>query len=141
MSQLLLVTSLMSADMRRGLGALGLTEARTQLLWELGRHAPMTQRELADRLKVTPRNITTLVDALEQTGFVIRAPHPTDRRAVAVGLTDKGQTTVEMLQRDFAMLAGQMFGDVPEAELAAFARVLALAATRLTALAGEAPSR
>ncbi len=41
----------------------------------------MTQRALADALQVTPRNVTGLVDALADSGFVERAPHPTDRRA------------------------------------------------------------
>ena len=108
---------------------------RTRLLWELGRQHPVMQRDLADRLKVTPRNVTALVDALVDAGFVRRDPHPSDRRALAVGLTAKGQQTFDTLQGDFVTLAGLMFGNVAQPDLAAFTRVLALAAARLSALA------
>ena len=37
-------------------------------------NGPTTQRELADALKVTPRNVTGLVAG----GFVTRERHPTD---------------------------------------------------------------
>lgn len=46
--------------------------------------------ELAERLSVTKRNITTLVDGLEKDGLAVRQPHPTDRRATLVATTDAG---------------------------------------------------
>lgn len=137
LSQLLRVTYLMADDSRHGLGKLGLTEARAQLLWELQPGRPVTQRDLADRLRVTPRNITTLIDALEETGFVRRDAHPTDRRAVAIVLTEKGELVTAQMRTDFDALAGIMFGDVALPELAAFMRVMRLAATRLSALAEQ----
>lgn len=49
--------------------------------------------ELADRLSVTKRNITTLVDGLEKDGLAARSPHPTDRRSKLVALTGTGERT------------------------------------------------
>lgn len=49
--------------------------------------------DLAERLSVTKRNITTLVDGLEHDGLATRSPHPTDRRSKLVELTSKGETT------------------------------------------------
>ncbi len=46
--------------------------------------------ELSEELGVTPRNITALVDALEEEDMVQRRPHPTDRRATFVELTADG---------------------------------------------------
>lgn len=77
----------MSADMQRGLASYGLTEARAHVLWQLGATETLTQRQLAEALKVTPRNVTALIDALEATDFVRRTAHPTDRRAVVIVLT------------------------------------------------------
>lgn len=74
--QLLLVTSLMAADMKRGLTCLGLSEGQARVLWELGAlgaEQPSTQRQLADILKVSLRNVTALIEAMETTGFVRRA--------------------------------------------------------------------
>ena len=100
LSQLFLVTTLMSADMQRGLLERGLTLTRAQVLWFLGEAGRMTQRELAEELKVTPRNVTTLIDALEETGFVRRTAHPTDRRAAVIVLTPKGQKSFARLQSE-----------------------------------------
>jgi DNA-binding MarR family transcriptional regulator len=77
------VAVLVNRDMDRSLGEHGLTPARTHLLWELFRRGPCTQRVLADvladALDVTARNVTGLVDGLEETGYVTRRPHPQDR--------------------------------------------------------------
>ncbi len=59
-------------------------------VWLLHQNGPSTQRELAEALGVSARNVTGLVDALVETGFVRRGPHPTDRRATLVSLTDPG---------------------------------------------------
>lgn len=48
-------------------------------------------RELADALRVAPRSVTEVVDALEAKGHVVREPHPGDRRASIVVATDEGR--------------------------------------------------
>ncbi|SDP68762.1 hypothetical protein SAMN05443582_10831 [Phyllobacterium sp. OV277] len=49
---------------RSGMRAIGLTLPRAKALWEISHRESVTQRELADALKSTPRNITTLMSAL-----------------------------------------------------------------------------
>jgi DNA-binding MarR family transcriptional regulator len=100
-------------DMSHGLAALGLTRSRTEVLWVLHRGGPSTQRTLADALGVSPRNVTGLVDALVATGFVTREPHPTDRRAALVTLTEHGARTTAALDRDHEELARALFADMP----------------------------
>lgn len=46
---------------------------------------------LAQWLQIAPRSATEVVDGLEELGLVSRAPDPDDRRAVLVGLTDRGR--------------------------------------------------
>lgn len=133
LSYLLLVTYVMAEDSRRGLAERGLTKARAELIWTLGERQPLTQRELAALLRVTPRNITTLIDALEATGFVRRDEHPTDRRASAVVLTAQGKKSLAGLQADYAMLADLLFRGISKEDLRVFSRVARLAATRLQA--------
>jgi DNA-binding MarR family transcriptional regulator len=134
LAHILALTSLMSADMQRGLMGLDLTEARAHVLWELGKMDPPTQRHLAEVLRVTPRNVTALVDVLEASGHLCRTPCPGDRRAVLVVLTAKGRNTVAQLKADFAVLAKRLFSDVTEDDLAVFARVLQEVAERLRVL-------
>ena len=142
LSQLLSITSLMSADMQRGLADYGLTEARAHVLWALGAAERLTQRQLAEILKVTPRNVTALIDALEGTDFVRRTAHATDRRAVVIVLTKKGRRTVSRLQSEMAKLAELLFGAVPESDLRTFRRILHEIAGRLSELSkGETTAR
>lgn len=113
----------MQRDMQKGLEKRGLTQVRAHLIWELGARQPMTQRDLAKLLEVTPRNVTTLLDALERTGFVRRAAHPTDRRAILVSLSPMGELARERLQHEMADLANTLFSGVSPDDLDAFMRV------------------
>lgn len=105
---------LLNQDMEREFAQLGLSPARTHLLWELQQHGTATQRELADALKVTARNITGLVDGLVATGFVTRQPHPTDRRATLIQFTEHGAQTMATMARDHRELADLLFKDMPQ---------------------------
>jgi DNA-binding MarR family transcriptional regulator len=64
---------------------------RVRVLELLGSGGPAIMRDLAEALGATARNVTAIVDALEEAGLVLRAPHPTDRRATMVELTDRGR--------------------------------------------------
>jgi len=68
--------------------------SRMRLLCELHDVGPQRMADLASALDVTPRNVTTLVDGLERDGFVRRRPHPTDRRATVIELTDSANGAV-----------------------------------------------
>src|SRR5690242_11805850 len=106
--RLLEVAVLLQHDLGRSLGALGLTTARAHLLWELHQLGPSTQRDLAAELRVSPRNVTGLVDAVEAAGFAERRSHPSDRRATLVVLTEHGRSTMEQMERDHERAAEQL---------------------------------
>jgi DNA-binding MarR family transcriptional regulator len=120
-------------DMTQAIAALGLTPARTHLLWELGRRGPVPQRVLAEALKVTPRAVTGLVDALVTDRLVTREPHPSDRRAALVTLTPRGETLVAQLERDHKKLARSLFASMSHREFDTFSRSLARVIDRLRA--------
>ncbi|MGH3103910.1 MAG: MarR family winged helix-turn-helix transcriptional regulator [Gaiellaceae bacterium] len=70
---------------------LGFTHQRA--LDVLASHGSMIMASLGAELGVTPRYVTSLVDGLEALGHVRRRPHPDDRRAIIVELTEQGETT------------------------------------------------
>ena len=70
---------------------------RLRLLEQLHCVGPDRMGALGDELGLTPRNMTALVDAMEQEGLVARRAHPTDRRAVLVELTPAGLRTADEL--------------------------------------------
>jgi DNA-binding MarR family transcriptional regulator len=72
-----------------------LSYQRFQLLSALHCSGPSKMRDLATELGISPRNMTTMVDALESAGLVARRPHPTDRRATLVEPTPAGLRAVD----------------------------------------------
>lgn len=67
---------------------IGYTHARALHL--LRCKGPQIMSELGDDLGITPRYVTVLIDHMEQSGLVRRRPHPNDRRATLIELTDDG---------------------------------------------------
>ncbi|MCP2323913.1 DNA-binding MarR family transcriptional regulator [Hamadaea flava] len=112
LNQLIEFSVLMNEDMTTSLGRAGLTPSRTHVLWELAAAGPMSQRQLAERLKVSARTVTGLIDGLVATGFVTREPHPSDRRAFLVTFTEQGRRTATALEKGQADFAELLFGDM-----------------------------
>src|SRR5919109_1057173 len=115
---------LLGHGMQQGLAERGLTVARAGLIWELQENGPCTQRALSRALRVTPRNVTGLVDALEADGVLERTAHPSDRRATLVTLTEKGRALAASLRGDQDGFAQRLFGDASAGELASFVAML-----------------
>ncbi|PKW12677.1 MarR family winged helix-turn-helix transcriptional regulator [Saccharopolyspora spinosa] len=129
------VALLLADDVERGLTERGLSRARANLLWQLYQRGPSTQREISRALGVTPRNVTGLLDALEDGGYVARRAHPTDRRAMLVDLTEEGRAALTKMHHRADQAAVDLFGDVPATELATFHRLLDHIGDRLRAQA------
>lgn len=130
--QVMELVSLLNRDMQLSFERDGLTEARAHLLWVL-RAGPVTQRELADALRVTPRNVTGLVDGLVASGHVRRAAHPADRRAFLVTLTDEGTALLDAMVAGYAEMHDVLFGGLSERRLRDFSRTLGGVVDRLRA--------
>ncbi|WP_374991317.1 MarR family winged helix-turn-helix transcriptional regulator [Streptomyces sp. LHD-70] len=88
------------AHVRERASSLGLTAPQAIALRELT--GPLTLRELSTRMGCEPSNATFVSDRLEDQGLVDRRPHPQDRRAKQLVLTDKGTDLRERLLELFA---------------------------------------
>jgi DNA-binding MarR family transcriptional regulator len=127
--------------MEAGLSERGISRSRAEVLWHLHHHGPQTQRALSRALKCTPRNVTGLLDALQATGLVARSPHPSDRRATIVTLTEPGTTAVAAWDADQRRGADDLFDGIPPADLGTFVAVLDQILTRLHATAAGQAER
>jgi long-chain acyl-CoA synthetase len=97
---------------------------------------------LAERLAVRRPSITALIDGLEARGLVDRRQEDSDRRRVALRLTDAGARTVAEADRTVDRYLAAIAGHLPDKDEAMALRSLelwgqALAEDRLTRLGAQ----
>jgi DNA-binding MarR family transcriptional regulator len=102
----------------------GISFARLKLLGTLKHSGPTIMNELSEHLMVTPRNVTALVDGLEKEGLVRRVPHPTDRRATLIELTEAGELSCIRPQAELEKEAVALFNQLPLKDRASLSRIL-----------------
>jgi DNA-binding MarR family transcriptional regulator len=90
--------------------AAGLSLSQSKLLALVAQLAPCRPSDIATQMGYAPRTVTTALDALEENGWIERAPHPTDRRAQLVTITAAGRTTLDEVQRPKRRAVEQLFG-------------------------------
>jgi DNA-binding MarR family transcriptional regulator len=75
----------------------GISHARFVVLAVLNRvpGQALPGGELAQKIGVTKQTLTSLVDGLEQSGYVCRMDHSGDRRVCLIGMTRKGKAFME----------------------------------------------
>lgn len=81
-------------------------------------------RELADSLRIAPRSVTDVVDALEGKGYVSREPDPHDRRASVVVVTDAGRAVRAAVHEARRRSVGDQMGALSAEQRAALADAL-----------------
>ncbi|MDN5857009.1 MAG: MarR family transcriptional regulator [Pseudonocardia sp.] len=75
----------------------GLTFARYEalVLLTFARTGKLPMRVMGERLQLHPTSVTNIVDRLQADGLARRTPHPTDRRATLVEITEAGSRRLE----------------------------------------------
>jgi MarR family transcriptional regulator for hemolysin len=96
----------------------GMTRAQWGALVRLERQEGMTQAEMAEALEIQPISLVRLIDRLCHHALVERRPHPHDRRANRLYLTQKGRTTLTRLVPLGKEIAADVFASVGEADAA-----------------------
>ena len=66
----------------------GLSRTDMRALDILGREGPLAPTDLAHRVGFTTGGITTVIDRLERTGYVVRRPDGSDRRRLLIEVTE-----------------------------------------------------
>src|SRR5580700_3948084 len=108
------------------LAPLGLTPAQERALRIISRSdEPLRMTELADRLGIVPRSLTTVVDALEEAGLVRREIDPRNRRAILLHLTDEGAAVRDGLREARRRAAEDLFAPLSADDRKTLAGLLA----------------
>lgn len=97
--QLLRLTRRLQRIQKRQLEPVGITPAQSRLLRTLVHYeTPPRMADLAQRLEVVPRAVTSVVDGLEAGELVRRVPDPTNRRVIRIELTEQGRAALRELR-------------------------------------------
>jgi DNA-binding MarR family transcriptional regulator len=84
----------------------------------------LTPGALLEAMMVTSGAVTKRVDRLEQAGLVARAPDPTDRRGVLVGLTAEGIELVDRVVEEHVANEHHLLAGLTDGERERLARLL-----------------
>jgi DNA-binding MarR family transcriptional regulator len=104
--------------------AIGVSVPEMLTLEYLGADGDLGPSEIARRLQLTTGAVTALVDRLEDSGHVARAPHPSDRRRVVVARTQKANDDLTEVIAPMAMEILQLAERLTEDERQAVGRFL-----------------
>jgi DNA-binding MarR family transcriptional regulator len=115
----------------------GLNYPRLRLLQALHGGGPAIMRDLGTQLGVSPRNMTAIVDALEDAHLVVRRRHPTDRRATIIELAPEGAREAEQELGPRIDAMSEIFADLSPAERTQFSAAL----SKLTRAIKNRPGR
>jgi DNA-binding MarR family transcriptional regulator len=77
---------------------------------------PLSQAELARRLRLDRSVVSRLADALEERGWLRRERHPQDQRAVRLVLTGEGRAAADRLAGARRARLATLLDGVPESE-------------------------
>ena len=87
------------------------------LLWNEG---AMSQQQLADLMQKDKNSVTTLVDAIERKGLVVRRQNANDRRSNTIMLTEKAIEIKQETKRKGVSILDRMLEGISEEELCSF---------------------
>lgn len=102
----------------------GIAEAGAAPLIWIGRLGEgVRQTALADRCGIEGASLVRVIDELANTGFVTRESDPTDRRANALYLTDRGREVFQRMEEELNALRARVFAKIDDSDIAAAQRV------------------
>ena len=108
----------------RRLSRYGYNLTQATMLVALTRHSGLTAQDLSRPTWVEPSSVTRALQVLERRGLVARRAHPTDGRAMVLGLTDRGSEEARLII-DVVNTIGAAFEDDCDADdMAAIRRAL-----------------
>ena len=72
-----------------------LNKSQSMILFQLHRDGRISQKELAQKLNVSAPSITSMIQKMEKSGYIVRNVDEKDQRMMRLDLTEKGQACIE----------------------------------------------
>lgn len=102
---------------------IGVYPGQPPLLMILSNRNGLSQRELANMMKIKPATITVMLNRMEKSEFVERRPDLSDQRVSRVYLTEKGEELAGKVKEIMKTIDKECFDDFSEEEQALLRRL------------------
>ena len=103
---------------------LGLAPAQFMTLLELWREDGLTQRDLVERLDVEQATMANTIARMERDGLVERRPHPEDRRARSIHITEKAKSLEAEATKAASRVNESMLSSLSDDDRRKFIRIM-----------------
>lgn len=110
------VANLGEAVYEQAISSLGITGPHLSVLMVLEHNGPSVQAHLSVPLQIDKATMVGLINLLEEKGLVKRKPHPKDRRAFLIHITQKGRNTVTKAAAINKSISKDFFGALSSQE-------------------------
>ena len=108
----------------RAMEKLNIGVGQMPILLLLDERKTMTQRQIAEEIRVTPATICGTLKRMEKNGFIIRTPDENDARISRVQLTEAGKAQCEHARRIFDETCRQMLSCLDDDSIARLSSLL-----------------
>jgi DNA-binding MarR family transcriptional regulator len=90
----------------------GLTQAEFRCLRLFGKDESLNNKQIAERMNLSPSRLTRIIDGLVKKEYIIREIDPNDRRNMRVCLSKKGQLLVHQLNKAYIEIHRDILEDI-----------------------------
>ncbi|MCC4298146.1 MarR family winged helix-turn-helix transcriptional regulator [Aurantimonas coralicida] len=115
-AELLYVAKLTRAHVEIALRVADLRPGQDEVICALSTEAPMTNSEVADRLRIRSSTVSKMTDKLVAKGLVERTPLESDHRKIALALTAAGAETQALVRDIWCGVEENLFGELSASE-------------------------
>ena len=92
----------------------GLTQAEFRCLRLFGADESLNNKQIAERMNLSPSRLTRIIDGLVKKEYIIREIDNTDRRNMRVSLSKKGVQIVQLLNKSYVDIHKEILEDIDE---------------------------
>ncbi|MGF0031738.1 MarR family winged helix-turn-helix transcriptional regulator [Bariatricus sp. SGI.154] len=108
----------------KGMEDVGLKPSQAGVLFVLNCEGKLSQRELAEKIGITPPSMTVALRKLEDQGYIVKEPDKEDQRIIRILLSDKGKECIEELKGIMESMEELLFQGISPEEKMFFRRLI-----------------
>lgn len=124
--QFMRTSKLRHASAEATIGSLGCHQSQHRILvaLEMSDHLPISQRELANKLDITPAAVTVALKKMEKIGYISRVQSEDDSRVNNIDLTNMGRKLLAESKARFDGIDDVMLRGISDKEKASLIKIL-----------------